>query len=130
MILSVTGHFDAAHKLVGYNGKCANLHGHRWEVIAKFEGHEINKLGMVVDFGDLKSMVNCVIDKFDHSYLNDSELIQGNPTAENIIMVIYSRICRQLNIFFPTSIDLVSVELFETPGCSVIYKGEKINVYK
>ncbi len=50
--------FDAAHFLKGYEGKCSNIHGHRWKVIVEVKGEDLKqegpKRGMVVDFSDLK----------------------------------------------------------------------------
>jgi 6-pyruvoyltetrahydropterin/6-carboxytetrahydropterin synthase len=75
--------FDAAHKLPEYEGKCANLHGHHWKVEIELTGDIDNKTGMVLDFNDLKTIINPMIDKLDHHYLND---MIPNPTAENIVM--------------------------------------------
>jgi len=72
--------FDAAHKLPDYKGKCAELHGHTWFVEVGCKG-TIKPNGMVIDFKILKEKVNYVLDKLDHSYLND---IIANPTAENL----------------------------------------------
>ena len=76
--------FEAAHKLplVPENHKCFNLHGHSFHVRVSVMG-DINQLGWVMDFSDIKSICKPVIDTLDHCYLND---IQGldNPTSENI----------------------------------------------
>ncbi|MBQ9066179.1 MAG: 6-carboxytetrahydropterin synthase, partial [Clostridia bacterium] len=52
--VSAQGHFDAAHFLKGYPGKCSNLHGHRWTIVAKVVAEELTEDGMVVDFKDQK----------------------------------------------------------------------------
>ena len=85
MIISKTFSFNAAHKLPNYNGKCANLHGHTWKLIVSLEG-EVQEDGMVIDFKDIKKQVNeKVLDKLDHSYLNE---IVENPTCENLLLWI------------------------------------------
>jgi len=85
MLINKIFTFDAAHKLPNYNGKCANLHGHTWKLIVSLEG-EIKENGMIVDFKELKDKVNeKVIDKLDHSYLNDAI---SNPTCENLLLWI------------------------------------------
>ena len=65
--------FDAAHFLKGYQGKCKNLHGHRWRVIATVRGKALQaegpQQGMLTDFGDLKSDLRLLADKFDHALL-------------------------------------------------------------
>ena len=69
--------FDAAHFLPGYEGKCANMHGHTWVVEVWVSGKVDPVTGMVCDFGDLKAP----IDALDHTLLNDT---LENPTAENL----------------------------------------------
>jgi 6-pyruvoyltetrahydropterin/6-carboxytetrahydropterin synthase len=82
--------FDAAHQLPNYDGKCANLHGHRWKLEVTIEGEPDTKSGMIVDFKDLKKIVNDqVIEVLDHHCLND--LIE-NPTAEEIIRWIWTKL--------------------------------------
>lgn len=95
--------FDAAHFLPNYEGKCAETHGHRWVLEVGFAGEVDPKTGMVIDFVDIKSMVNgLIIDKLDHKLLNEIEAPQQfeqqvlfestkpefpyrNPTAENMV---------------------------------------------
>ena len=59
--LRVKAAFDSAHFLSGYNGKCANIHGHRWTVEVEIKGDGLQqtgeKKGMLIDFGDLKKAV-------------------------------------------------------------------------
>ena len=77
--------FDSAHDLPYYEGKCHNLHGHRWTLEVEVSG-TMGPWGMVMDFAELKRVIHeLVIDKFDHAYLND---IVPNPTAENLLMWI------------------------------------------
>ncbi len=56
-LLQAEASFDAAHFLKGYNGKCKNLHGHRWRVVARIQGCKLqedgSQRGMLVDFGEL-----------------------------------------------------------------------------
>ena len=81
--------FEAAHKLEkGYLGKCSKLHGHSYKVEATFEGEELDQYDMLVDFARIKCLANkYVIDKYDHTVLNDSLTVctfndRLNPTAE------------------------------------------------
>jgi len=80
--------FDAAHKLPHLENKCKNLHGHTYKVELQIKGECIN--GMVMDFHDLKRDIQFIIDRLDHTYLND--IIQI-PTAENICEYIYQNVC-------------------------------------
>ena len=61
--------FDAAHFLAGYQGKCKNIHGHRWSVEVTLKGEELDDLGMLVDFTDIKRDLNEISDGFDHSFI-------------------------------------------------------------
>ena len=68
---------SAAHHLPNYNGCCKNLHGHSWKIEISARGDVDKRTGMVVDFSELKALVN----KLDHTNINDTI---RNPTAENI----------------------------------------------
>jgi len=80
--------FDAAHFLEDYEGKCANMHGHLWVVEVFVLGEKLDEAGMVMDFGDIKSVLKEIVGKLDHTLLNDTKEI-GNPTSENIAEYIY-----------------------------------------
>ena len=65
--------FDSAHFLSGYDGKCKNLHGHRWRVIAEIKSETLSNeqqtRGMIIDFSDLKSTLKSLCDSLDHSLI-------------------------------------------------------------
>ena len=87
--LRTEGHFDSAHKLIGYEGKCSQLHGHRWRVVIEVEGVELDKDGILWDFTNLKK----ILDEFDHKDLNSMPMFEKiNPTAENISRMILARL--------------------------------------
>ena len=88
-------HFDAAHFLPEYEGKCEELHGHTYTLDVVVEG-ELNKEGMVMDFNKLKGVVKKnVLDKLDHKNLNE---IFQNPTAENIASWIFEQLKDKVNL--------------------------------
>jgi len=89
--LRVSSHFDAAHKLVGYEGKCSRLHGHTWKVEVFVTGERLNEIGFLIDYKVIKEKLNEIIEKLDHSFLNDFKGI-GNPTCENIARYIFERL--------------------------------------
>ena len=93
MRLMIEHHFDSAHWLPDYDGACGNLHGHTWKVAVIIEG-EPNDKGMVVDFREVKQIINVL----DHRCLND---IIPNPTAENIALWLLDRIpqCVQIQLW-------------------------------
>jgi 6-pyruvoyltetrahydropterin/6-carboxytetrahydropterin synthase len=86
--LRVETHFDAAHRLIGYKGKCAQLHGHTWKVEVFLIGEELNDIGILVDFNILEERIRKIIGRLDHKLLNEIREI-GNPTCENISKYIF-----------------------------------------
>ena len=105
--------FDAAHKLLKYNGPCANLHGHTYKLQVTLSG-PVLKNGMVFDFVALKKIVTeKVISKLDHKFINK---IIKQSTAENIVIWIWKQLKKDLPLY--------EIMLWETPTSFVNYKGE------
>lgn len=102
--------FDAAHYLEKYEGKCARMHGHLWVIEAFVLGKELDETGFVVDFGVIKSALKVIIDKLDHTLLNDTEEI-GNPTSENLARYIYYLLRPTL----PKVVQLEKIRVHESP---------------
>jgi len=86
--------FDAAHNLREYCGKCSQTHGHQYFVEVTCSSSELDKLGMVIDFGILNQIMKDKIDRvYDHTMLNDVKPFDEiNPTAENMARVFYDLI--------------------------------------
>lgn len=85
--------FCGAHNLRGYKGKCEGLHGHNWNVEARFEADTLNDIGLAVDFKALKSKLRNILKKLDHAYLNElGAFKKDNPSAENIAKYIYEKL--------------------------------------
>ncbi len=124
--------FEAAHALHGYDGPCRNVHGHSYELSVTVTGTPITdrkspKLGMVMDFGDLKCLIKTqVVDPFDHALLLNADLpleiekagepftnvvrLPYQPTSENFLLEFAARI-REL---LPPGVELHSMRLRET----------------
>lgn len=116
--------FSAAHFLKDFHGKCENLHGHNYRVLAHACGPELGEGGMLLDFGELKSALREVCKTLDHINLNDLEedgvlVFKNNPSAERIAVYIFSL----LEILLPPrdAAMLHSVEVFETPTSRARY---------
>lgn len=105
--LSIESTFDAAHKLIGYQGKCANLHGHTWKVEVFVLGKELNEQGFLVDFSLLKKKLEEIVSLLDHRFLNEIKEI-GNPTAENIAKYVF------LNYKIQNGVTLEKVRVWES----------------
>ena len=119
--LKVEGAFEAAHNLNGYPGKCAQLHGHNWVVEAVVKGRELDELGMLVDFKDIKQTLKDILERFDHHYLNELAPFKDgvNPTAENLARIIFEELAgREV---FKRDSELHAITVFESPKSSVTY---------
>ena len=88
--VSVEDTFAAGHALRGYRGKCENPHGHNYKVRVTLAGETLDAIGLLYDFKDLKLVMNEVIDRLDHQFLNDIDPFrQQNPSAENMARYFY-----------------------------------------
>ena len=132
--VSRRAHFNAAHRLYRKDwtdeknnavfGKCnnPNFHGHNYELIASVTGDIDPETGYVIDMKILKDIIKEEVeDAFDHKNLNIDvkEFENLNPTAENIVVVIYNKMKAKLE----SNLDL-EVTLYETPRNFVSYSGE------
>ena len=122
--LLVKEHFNAAHSLRGYQGKCANIHGHTWIVEILVAGNQLDELGMIIDFGELKKIVKEKTAQLDHQYINElAEFGDGglNPTAENIARYLYRQLQKELANTHP-QISLLEVKVWESNSSCAVYK--------
>lgn len=116
--ISKTVSFAYGHRLLDYKGKCENLHGHNWRIRVSVTGQKLDKMGMLVDFTDLKSALDAVLKKLDHTNLNDVNPFNTvNPTAENIAAYIYEG----LKKYQLPQIKISSVEVWESESSSAKY---------
>lgn len=117
--ISVEQHFDAAHFLRGYRGKCEGMHGHRYKVVLKVEASGLNDIGLAYDFVELKKHLSEVIARFDHTCLNDVPPFDKlNPSAENIAADIYKELKSRLA---KAPVTIADVEVWESPQTGVSY---------
>ncbi len=121
--LSVKTHFSAAHRLVGYEGQCANPHGHNWEVEIFVRGSRLNDLGMLVDYRDIKGAVREAMKEIDHVDLNlVPAFVRSNPTSENLARYVHERLSERIN---SERARVCRVTICETPGTSASYWDEE-----
>ena len=119
--LTVISDFSAAHRLRGYTGKCENLHGHNWKVSVVVESKDLNRIGIVMDFKDIKKELNNVLEKLDHKDLNNLVFFKKiNPSSENIASFIYSRISSKLK---DKGVKIKKVSVWETDTSCASYLG-------
>ena len=85
--------FAAGHALRNYRGKCENVHGHNYRCQVTVEGADLDDIGLLVDFVELKKVVHSVLDRMDHQWLNDFPPFDKlNPSAENMAKYIYDEV--------------------------------------
>ncbi len=138
-MLKTSAEFDSAHFLSGYDGKCANIHGHRWtlEVTAAGEAllPEGPRAGMLMDFGELKAIVRELAEQFDHTLIYEEGTLRSRtvealqeegfsltpvpfrPTAENLARYFFGAL-RESCPF------LKCVTVWETPENAAVYEEE------
>ena len=123
-ILKFSSHFDGAHQLRNYEGKCARIHGHRWDIEAEVTGEKLDKRGLLVDFHDLKAWLKDICESFDHRMINevagfrDEEL---NPTAENLAYFIYKKLHAKVRLEY-NDVKLARVTVWESTNCGATYQ--------
>ena len=138
--LKTSAAFDSAHFLHGYKGKCANIHGHCWNVEVTINGDTLQaegeKRGMLIDFGDLKKAVRALADSFDHTLIFEEGTLKETtlaalkdegfsltpvpfrPTAENLAR----HFCEELTA---QGLPVSTVTVSETPENCAVYEVEK-----
>ena len=136
--LKTAATFDSAHFLSGYNGKCANIHGHTWTIEVEVGANSLitagEKRGMVIDFSDLKKSVKALADRYDHTLIYEQGSLREStlnalreegfsltelpvrPTAENFAKLFYEALSKELPV--------CSVTVYETPQNCATYEEE------
>ncbi len=118
--LTVESHFDAAHALRGYQGKCEATHGHRFRVVARFTQRRLDEIGLACDFAILKKALNEVLQGFDHTDLSHTPPFDAiNPSSENLASTIYDLLKKK-----GLPIRLFSVEVWESPEAGAEYRPD------
>ena len=119
--VSVEDTFAAGHALRNYKGKCENVHGHNYRVQVTFSGPELDSTGLLVDFVVVKKLMQTVVDRLDHQYLNDLAPFDVlNPSAENMARYIYQQVVEGLKVREGVRVGLV--RLWETDTAHATYR--------
>lgn len=116
--LSTQKMISAAHVLRNYEGPCARLHGHNWNVKIDVLSNELNPIGLTMDFKDLDDILWEVIGPFDHNNFNDFPPFNKiNPTAENVAQFFFNKIKQKL----PANVKMAKISIWETDQYMVEY---------
>lgn len=130
--------FDSAHFLSGYQGKCANIHGHRWKIVVSIKSEQLlddcQNRGMIIDFSDLKHDLKQITDNLDHSLIIETNSLSDKlfealteenfriislpfrPTAENLAKYIYDLLNEKYQV--------AQIDVYETPNNCASYRGQ------
>lgn len=129
-----------AHRLSSHSGRCKNIHGHEIKVEVEIKREELNKNGMVIDFYDLKNIVNKILDYWDHALLLNScdayslelthldqnqrfvRFLDKDPTSENMCFVLFNLLYQQF-IDFDKELVLKSVSVWESGESQATYEN-------
>ena len=92
--LRVSSDFSSSHQLRHYEGKCENMHGHNFSVVVDVVGERLDpKLGILMDFKELKRLLKIVTDELDHRHLNElPAFAEQNPSSELLAQYVYRRL--------------------------------------
>lgn len=112
--------FSAGHFIRGHTGGCENLHGHNYRVRVHAAAGELDGLGMVVDFADLKAAVAEVLGPFDHRVINDiPPFDERNTTAELLARYAFDEVARRID---DGRVRVTRVEVWENDTSCAIYE--------
>jgi 6-pyruvoyltetrahydropterin/6-carboxytetrahydropterin synthase len=134
--------FDAAHRIVGHSGGCQMVHGHRYAVELTFSSKEVDPMGMIIDFKEIKARFKGWIDThWDHNIILNKEdktlgdMIQSytgqkvfyldyNPTSENIAFYLFDVVLKEVFEDLPHYVSLCNcIRVFETPTSNSAYNS-------
>ena len=112
--------FSAAHAIRGHTRGCQNLHGHNYRVRVHVAAEKLDELGMVLDFADLKAIVEEVVGRFDHAVINDHPPFDSerNTTAEELARYVHEQVSPRL----PPGRAVRRVEVWETDGSCATFE--------
>ena len=115
--------FSSAHQLRGYKGKCENLHGHNYKIEIYARGRELDNIGLLVDFGELKDAADEVVQYLDHRNINELPPfdVELNPSAENLARYILERVAARVG---DERVKIYKVRCFETPTSVATYQTD------
>ena len=137
--LKTESSFDATHFLTDYHGKCENLHGHRWRVVAYLEQSELQQEGtckdMVMDFGDFKAALRALTERLDHRFIVEERSLAPSTlaalesegfklfalpfrtTAENLARWFFDQLA-------DGGLPVAQVDVYETPNNCAFYRKD------
>jgi 6-pyruvoyltetrahydropterin/6-carboxytetrahydropterin synthase len=124
-IVSVQAHYDSAHYLRNYKGKCERMHGHRYVVEVALVAETLNEAGIAFDFVDVKRELRALADHLDHENLNELEpFTELEPSAENQARYFFDELRSRLPAGMAEAV--LYVRVWETPTQWAQYSERKL----
>ena len=121
--LKIITQFAAAHRLLNFQGKCEQLHGHNWKVEVFVRADQLDSAGLVRDFGEIKAITQEVLNGFDHHYLNElTPFKKDNPSSEHIARYLFQELSRRLN---DDRARVSKISVWESDTACATYWGEE-----
>lgn len=119
--LNVSTTFDAAHFLRDYEGRCSRMHGHTWTVEVTLAGEELGPSHLLVDFNDVKQLLDRLLDQYDHACLNETPPFDEiSPTSENLARSFFESLEKEVG-GLAQDIHLLRVRVAESSNTSATY---------
>lgn len=120
--VSVEETFSSGHALRGYRGKCENVHGHNYRVRVTVEGPQLDSIGLLCDFTELKRVLRGIIGVLDHQFINDLEAFRTvNPSAENLAKYFYEEVTSKVKDL-PPGARVTDAVIWETDTAFARYR--------
>jgi 6-pyruvoyltetrahydropterin/6-carboxytetrahydropterin synthase len=120
--LKIITQFAAAHRLLNFQGKCEQLHGHNWKVEVFVRATQLDSAGLVRDFGEIKAVTHDVLNSLDHHYLNElTPFKEENPSSEHIARYLFQELSRRLN---DDRAQVSKISVWESDSACATYLGE------
>jgi len=117
--ITVDYSFAAGHALRGYKGKCENVHGHNYKVRVTVAGEQLNSIGLLMDFVDLRAALKSTAERLDHRFMNEiPPFDQLNPSAENVARYFCESLEGQVQ---QEGLQVRAVTVWETDTTSATY---------
>jgi 6-pyruvoyltetrahydropterin/6-carboxytetrahydropterin synthase len=117
--LKVVTRFAAAHQLTMVGTKCENMHGHNWKIEVYVIGKNLDKAGVLVDFGVIKKHVADIMTMFDHKYLNELAFFEDKqPSSENIAYLIAAELQQRID---DSAVSVSRVTAWESDDAAATY---------
>ena len=122
--VTVETSFSSGHYLRNYRGKCENPHGHNYRVLVTLGSKNLDETGLLLDFKELKKLLNPIVEYLDHQMINDLvPFTTLNPSAENLARYFFDQINNRLAALTQSRVKVLEATVFETDTSAATYRN-------